>query len=261
MKLKLLSVASFTATYLQSANTLRISTRSINQPRPIKAEYEQQFAKQSLMVATILSILPLKTLAETGKMGVDSSGLFDLCPDTQVFSNCVSSQDDRPQYFLAPWCYEGKYEYMKDKLLNYLLQTKGASIRKTPENQDDSRYIRVEFQNKDDTYDDAEFYFTPNDNTIQFRSFRRNKAFDWGENRRRIENLRISLNLESVPVLRNRRRVLFFIESPLDEFGPPTVQFDKMVDQISGDMSSSDGVLGVLDPTVPIWETSSTSRK
>jgi hypothetical protein len=35
-----------------------------------------------------------------------------------------------------------------------------------------------------------------------------------------LEAVRIRLGWEEVPILRNRRRALFFGESPFDEFGP-----------------------------------------
>jgi len=70
------------------------------------------------------------------------------------------------------------------------------------------RYIIVRFETElgNEVYDETEFYFTPNDNTIQFRSIRSgNSVPDFGSNRNRLEKLRIALNFESVPVLRNRR--------------------------------------------------------
>lgn len=68
--------------------------------------------------------------------------------------------------------------------------------------------------------DDTEFYFTPSDAIIQFRSARREGKGDRGANLKRMEKIRIALGFEKVPVLRNRRRALFFMESPLDQFGP-----------------------------------------
>ena len=64
-------------------------------------------------------------------------------------------------------------------------------------------------------------------------------------------------------MLRNRRRVLFFVESPFDTFGPPTIQFERLVDSISGDMDGKavqGSVLGELDPSRPVWEISTKRR-
>lgn len=145
-----------------------------------------------------------------------------------------------------------------------------------------NRLVRAEFSTVsafgNDLVDEVQFYFTPNDNTIQFRSVRHRTASgrgsgsgvlfgglgsDFGEGRRRLEDIRIALGLEEVPVLRNRRRVLFFVESPFDTFGPPTIQFERMVDSISGDMNDKAGqgsVLGELDPSRPVWESSTKQR-
>jgi hypothetical protein len=77
--------------------------------------------------------------------------------------------------------------------------------------------------------DDAQFYFTPGDVLVQFRSARRGNApTDFGANRRRLEKMRIALGYEKLPVLRNRRRSLVVIESPLDSFGPPTNSLDAL---------------------------------
>eukprot|EP01041_Mallomonas_annulata_P009738 gene9738-20252_t len=194
-------------------------------------------------------------------MGVDSDGLFKLCPTTNnyLLASCVSSEDDRPPYFVEPWMYDGSFENVKRRLSDHILyKVRGASII-SGNNNTDSRYIRVRFQSERglgnrNVIDDCEFYFTPNDSTIQFHSFRRDGSFDFGENKERLAKIALALHLESVPVLRNRRRTLIFVESPLDSFGPPTVIFDKAVDSISGDEAYSRGVTGFLEPSFPIFE-------
>lgn len=123
------------------------------------------------------------------------------------------------------------------------------------------RYVQVEFSDSGNSeiVDEAEFYFTPNDNTVQFRSIRRGSGLvpDFGANRDRLERLRIALRWESVPVLRNRRRVLFFGESPLDGFGPPTIQFEKDAGlDLEGGISSEPRGGGVrAEMGYPLWET------
>lgn len=82
---------------------------------------------------------------------------------------------------------------------------------------------RVEFRSSDGAVDDAEWFFVDpeSDAIIEFRSARRgDKGGDNGANLRRLEKIRIALGFEKVPVLRNRRRALFIMESPLDAFGP-----------------------------------------
>ena len=79
------------------------------------------------------------------------------------------------------------------------------------------------------------------------------------DNRNRIEKMRLALRFLNIPILRNRRRVLFFVESPLDSFGPPTIMFDKLLDNVSGEMEFKNGVIGDIDPLSPVWETPSTA--
>ena len=231
---------------------------------------------------------------------MDSDGLFEVC-DSEG-SSCISSQDDRPAYFQAPWCYDGNFIVTRRKLLEKILTIpKARIVRSNINSYDESesiaavndRLVCAEFSTTsvlgDQIVDDVQFYFTPNDNTIQFRSVRSGSDSgsryygkllpDFGEGRRRLEDIRISLGLEEVPVLRNRycssviwtytsistrllctftrRRVLFFVESPFDTFGPPTIQFERLVDTISGDMdeNATQGSLsGELDPARPLWE-------
>lgn len=92
-------------------------------------------------------------------------------------------------------------------------------------------YLRCEFRSQSlpgqvDAVDDTEFYLTPNDATVQFRSARRASKLtasplgDFGANKKRMEDIRVALHWEKVPVLRNRKRAFLFFESPLDTFGP-----------------------------------------
>ena len=163
----------------------------------------------------------------------------------------------------------------KTKVLKYLSTIPGLRIIsggqilsggtldfQSPE-ENTSRYIRAEVIDvKNHSEDDVEFYFTPNDSTIQYRSMRRNGIDIFAlENKNRIEKMRIALRFQNIPILRNRRRVLFFVESPLDSFGPPTIMFDKLLDNISGEMEFKNGVIGDLDPMSPIWETPSTAAR
>ena len=77
----------------------------------------------------------------------------------------------------------------------------------------------------------VEFYFTPNDDIIQYRSLRRQGGDFLGRDQRdRVEQIRKELRFENIAVLRNRQS-LFFLESPLDQFGPPSSIFDGRFDE------------------------------
>jgi len=96
--------------------------------------------------------------------------------------------------------------------------------------EDQDRYLRVEFTDWMNNVDDAEFYFTENDTTVQFKVMRR-----VGENAvlmantkevaKRMERIRTGLHWSKVPVLRNRIRKLGVVESPWDTFGPTTPSY------------------------------------
>lgn len=127
----------------------------------------------------------------------------------QCYSTCISTQDDRPQFFFPPLCYEGTFETARSRLLDYVKQSipNGEIVSGGDTS---GRYIRVVIT-KDQFVDDFEIYFTPNDNTIQFRILRRNGKFDiTGENKKRIEDIVSVLGFDYVPVLRNRRHALIF---------------------------------------------------
>lgn len=59
-----------------------------------------------------------------------------------------------------------------------------------------------------------------------------------------------------MPVLRNRRSVLFFMESPFDEFGPSTVEYDALITDVRAvyEFAYRNGCIGVTDVvTNPVW--------
>ena len=143
-------------------------------------------------------------------------GLFPDCAP----NGCVSSQDDRPAAWDNPWEYDGDAASAQSRLVAALTSAKfGGRVLERAE-----RYVRADF---DGGADVAEFYFTPNDDTVQFRAERRDGA-DFGANRGRLEKLRIACGWEKLPVLRNRRRTFIVGESPFDSFGPAMYDRDEL---------------------------------
>ncbi|CAM6086089.1 unnamed protein product [Calypogeia fissa] len=139
-------------------------------------------------------------------------------------ANCVSSFDDRPRFFVAPWEFPGKLPFAVEKLTEVLLSS-GAQIEEQGE-----RYLHAVFTSKEGVVDDVEFLFSDprEDATVVLRSASRAISLDDKDrNRKRLEEIRKSLTWEQVPVLRNRKRTFFFLESPWDTFGPePPPSFD-----------------------------------
>lgn len=186
---------------------------------------------QMIAPANALEMAPAApAIDEVVSAGVDkSSGLLRRCSGA-----CLSSQDDTPAFFIPPLCYDGPFERMQPRVVEYL-QTRIPNARiVSPLAAEDvaapapNRYIRAlvqggrEREQQQRITDDLELYFTPNDNTIQFRIQHLGQTDFGGVNRRRIEELVKALKLDYVPVLRNRRQQWwsFGLDTPFDEFGP-----------------------------------------
>ena len=191
----------------------------------------------SLFIGAICTIFiakePAKGALAPPRLGVNEAGSFtELCP-SNLFAGCVSSQDDRPSFFMAPWEYDGKFENIKGKLVRYVKQLSNTKLVF-----ESDRYLRFEIDDENNRFtDDLEFFFPENDDIIQYRSCRRGNGGDLGENKVRIEKIRKALQLDNIAILRNRRRLFLFGESPFDSFGPPTTMFESSIDNLSGDMA------------------------
>lgn len=237
------------------AITTVLSSSSFNEPRLPSEDSRTSIFRSLMGAATILATTQAARSAIA--LGLDEkTGLFELCPAT-LLPSCTSSQDDRPAYFLPPWSYDGSYSNIKRRIMDYIEKGFPANGRLVSNS---DRYLRYEFRDSQtSTIDDMELYFTPEDSTVQFRSCRRGASIvsDFGVNGNRVEKIRIGLGLESIPILRNRRRKFIFGESPFDEFGPPTILYESAVDSISSDMATKRGVgvFGDSDPKAPVFST------
>ncbi|CAJ1912262.1 unnamed protein product [Cylindrotheca closterium] len=190
-------------------------------------------------------------------------GLLADCPHAMSSgSGCTSSQDDTPGIFAEPWDYAEAPNNTLDwqvqmRLLVPTIQL--VSARRGDDAQilvQQERYLRVLFTDgKTGEKSMGEFYFTPDDTTVQFRiaslgsqvggllsrSFR---------NLERSELIRKELKYLKVPVLRNRKRSLFFVESDLDSFGPGSAALGPPAEMKTGELEGrgSDNV----DPKLKI---------
>jgi hypothetical protein len=151
-------------------------------------------------------------------------------------AGCTSSQDDTPGIFSEPWDYSespinNALEYSDQmRLLRPTVERvaarRGDKCKILFEN---GRYLRASIIDATSSEESiAEFYFTPDDTTVQFRigSVVTNKVDGKtllkGSSLRNIERgemIRKELRYLKLPVLRNRQRRLFFVESALDTFG------------------------------------------
>jgi hypothetical protein len=103
----------------------------------------------------------------------------------------------------------------------------------------EGRYLRVVFTDKaSGERSVGEFYFTPNDTTVQFRigSIGDRSSLASLRNMERSELIRKELRYLKIPVLRNRSRSLFFGESDLDSFGPGSAMLGPPAEMTSGEL-------------------------
>lgn len=163
----------------------------------------------------------------------------------------MSSQDDRPQVWDNPWDTDDEPVKAMARLRKVIESELNGIIVEA-----DDRYLRAAFTTEGIggiVFDDVEFYFPADDRLIQFYALRRGGfPTDFGANRQRLEQARIALGYEKVPVLRNRKLALFFGESPFDSFGPATYDATDDMGFPVRDMDPAE--YRDLDPLSKPWE-------
>ena len=177
-------------------------------------------------------------------------GLLADCPHTRKFGGaaCVSSQDDTPGVFAEPWDYaELSSLDWKDQMgrlesaLKTVTQHRGDVVHFLIK---EGRYLRVVFTDgRSGERSLGEFYFTPDDTTVQFRigslsGGGRIAPFSQSlSSIERAEALRTELRYLKVPVLRNRKRAFFFADvDGLDTFGPPSASLGPPAEMKTGEL-------------------------
>lgn len=184
-------------------------------------------------------------------------GLLADCPHNINFAGgagCVASQDDTPGVFAEPWDYsesddlawDSQMEQLKDTIL-LVSKNRGDDVKVADQT---GRYLRVQFvDGRSSERSVGEFYFTPSDTTVQFRL----ASLEPGSggllsssmrNMDRAESVRKAMRYLKLPVLRNRRRSLFFVESDLDTFGPGSAALGPPAEMTTGELEGR----GDIDP-------------
>ena len=203
-------------------------------------------------------------------------GLLADCPHSKVAMNsgsaCTSSQDDTPGIFAEPWDYSDEDAYDAYGSLDYEDQMRllVAAIQLVCSKRGDKvqfllqegRYLRVIFTDgKTSEQSTGEFYFTPNDTTVQFRVGALYPASSNNaklllssysssslKNIQRCEMIRKEMRYTKLPVLRNRKRALFFVESDFDTFGPGSASLGPPAEMTTGELEGRQDV----DPRLKI---------
>lgn len=110
-------------------------------------------------------------------------GKLTPCPDSP---NCVCSQSADETHAIEPLRYEGTKAAAKERILSVIRTMKHATIV-----QEREVYLHIEFASALLRFkDDVEFYFPADSGIIHVRSASRVGYFDFGVNRRRIEDIR-----------------------------------------------------------------------
>ena len=112
-----------------------------------------------------------------------SQGRLSPCPDSP---NCVSSQSADPSSYIRPLEYTSDPAKARQDLLSVLREQPRGRVLKA-----DDGYIHVKFSSRVFRFvDDVEFCFDPESKLIHVRSASRVGYFDFGVNRKRVEDIR-----------------------------------------------------------------------
>lgn len=187
-------------------------------------------------------------------------GLLADCPHGKIMAanaGCTSSQDDTPGIFSEPWDYSEATSLDWQEQMKILVPTiQLVSSRRGDRVEIISqmgRYLRVLFTDvKTGEQSIGEFYFTPNDTTVQFRVGTTSDSLGLVssslKNMERCELIRKELRYQKLPVLRNRKRAFFFGESELDTFGPGSASLGPPAEMTTGELEGRQDV----DPKLKI---------
>ena len=106
------------------------------------------------------------------------------CPNSP---NCVSSQSPDPARYIEPLRYTGNLADARQMLINILKSAKRVRLVKT-----EPDFIHAEFHSFIFRFvDDVEFYFPADQAIIHVKSASRTGYYDFGVNRRRVNQLRL----------------------------------------------------------------------
>lgn len=248
------------------------SVNLVMSPQFLSAEFRTSGTRRNFLISsslavligtTTLSTVAIANAAETVGLDPDCTdrnclgvwdGLLADCPHdgvgglTSTFggAGCTSSQDDTPGIFSEPWDYSESSSSPTDWQAQMRLLRPSIELVSSKRGDkcevllQDGRYLRVRFEDKRTNEQSiGEFYFTPDDTTVQFRIGSVDPsltAFGSQRNIDRAEAIRKELRYTKIPVLRNRKRSLFFVESDLDTFGPGSAALGPPAEMKSSDI-------------------------
>jgi uncharacterized protein (DUF1499 family) len=136
----------------------------------------------AVVITAVMAILA-RVVKSPGNLGV-RNGKLAPCPNSP---NCVSTQSPDPRHQIDPIPYTTSPAEAKATLVEIV-----RSMERTRIIRDDPTYIHAEFRTKGIGYvDDVEFSLDQEAGVIHFRSSARLPYYDWGVNRKRMEEIRV----------------------------------------------------------------------
>jgi uncharacterized protein (DUF1499 family) len=135
----------------------------------------------AIVITAVMAILA-RVVKSPANLGV-RDGKLAPCPNSP---NCVSTQSQDPRHQIDPIPYTTSPAEAKAILVQII-----RSMERTRIIRDDPTYIHAEFRTKGIGYvDDVEFTLDQEAGLIHFRSSARLPYYDWGVNRKRMEEIR-----------------------------------------------------------------------
>ena len=147
--------------------------------------------QRAIALCLCMFILGCMTFKTPSPAVADTAGNTRLAPCPQS-PNCVSSRDPRDKHYLQPLRYTGNKEAAYQRLVTLIASHRRARIVAK-----EADYLKVEFRSAMLRFvDDVEFFFPADQPVIEVRSASRVGYYDFGMNRRRVEDIRKQWNEE-----------------------------------------------------------------
>ena len=145
-----------------------------------------QFAlkQKTIICGGIIILLEISSCSgiRPEKLGLKNN-LLAPCPGSP---NCVLSQQSDSKYRIQPLAFDGPLDVRKERLNQVILSLENARIITQNVN-----YWHIEFTSRWMSFvDDVEFYFMEEEELIHVRSASRLGYYDFGVNRKRVEEIR-----------------------------------------------------------------------
>ncbi len=143
----------------------------------------------SIILSGLLSLLLINSVTLAAELTKTTRLVNDHLLPCPPDVSCVVSFQENSKSYIKPIAYHSDLNQARELLLKVLTVVPRTQVIETTDN-----YIKAEAKGKFfGGIDELEFYFSPHQSVIQVRSASRNRNFDLGLNRRRLEQIRLAL--------------------------------------------------------------------